>query len=249
MVVEVTSGNMGVGLGMVCAAMGHPLVAIISAGSGAAPARLMQSFGARVIVVEQVDGEPGQVTGADLRAAAKLAQKVARNNDGFYVDQFNDVAAITAHEATGDELLQQLGHPVDGFAACVGTGCTFQGIARALRAVKRDTVCVAVEPEGNQPLAGKLVTRPRHGLMGAGYGQVPSHWDPRLMDRSFAVSDADIETWRRRLADREGLYVGATAAANVFAAVRLLGELSKQGEGAVVATVLCDSGQRTPPDM
>ena len=125
-VVEMTSGNMGAGLAVVCAALGHPFIATMSAGNSLAPARMMEGLGARVVLIPQVDGTPGQVTGADVAAAADAAAQIARDDSGYYVDQFNASEGIVAHETTiGPEILEQFGGTVDGWVAAVGTGCTF----------------------------------------------------------------------------------------------------------------------------
>lgn len=240
-VVEMTSGNMGAGLAVVCAALGHPFVATMSAGNSPARARMMEGLGARVVLVPQVDGRPGQVTGADVAAAAAEAERIAREEGGFYVDQFNAAEGVAVHEATtGPEILAQSGG-VDAWLAAVGTGCTFLGVARALKAASPATLCIAVEPEGSAPLAGAPVTKAQHILQGTGYGRVPPQWDAGLMDLGLTVTDAEVEDWRRRLAVREGLYVGYSSAANVCAAARLLGSGRLQ-PGATVATVLCDTG-------
>jgi cysteine synthase len=241
-VVEMTSGNMGAGLAVVCAVLGHPLVVTMSAGNSPQRARMLEALGAEVVLVAQVDGAPGRVTGTDLAAAVVAAEQLAAARAGFYVDQFNAPEAPRAHEeTTGPEIWQQAAERVDGFVTCVGTGATFVGVARALKSRSAAIVCAAVEPEGCEPLAGKRVTKPRHLLQGTGYGSVPPLWQPELMDLSIAVSDAEAETWRKRLAREEGLHVGFSAAANVCAAVRLLdsGRLSRD---AVVATILCDTG-------
>ena len=241
-IVEMTSGNMGAGLAVVCAALGHPFIATMSAGNSPARARMMEGLGARVILVPQVDGTPGQVTGADVAAAADVAAQIARDGGGYYVDQFNAFEGIVAHETTtGPEILEQFGGPVDGWVAAVGTGCTFIGVARALKAANPATLCAAVEPEGSEPLAGKEVAKARHIVQGTGYGLVPRHWDAGLMDLSLTVTDAEVEYWHRQLAVMEGLYVGYSAAANVCAAAKLL-RSGRLKVGATVATVLCDTG-------
>jgi len=241
-VVEMTSGNMGAGLAVVCAALGHPFIATMSAGNSPARARMMEGLGARVVLVPQVDGISGQVTGADVAAAADEAARIARAEGGFYVDQFNAVEGIVAHETTtGPEILEQCGCAVDGWVASVGTGCTFMGVARALKAANPATLCAAVEPEGSEPLAGKAVIKSRHIVQGTGYGLVPPHWDAGLMDLGLTVTDAEVEHWHRQLASREGLYVGYSAAANVCAAAKLLAS-GRLGRNATVATVLCDTG-------
>ena len=241
-VVEMTSGNMGAGLAVVCAALGHPLVVTMSAGNSPARAKMLEGLGAEVVIVPQVDGCAGQVTGQDVEAATEAARSMARERSGFYVDQFHATDGITAHETTtGPEILEQLGSTVDGWVTAVGTGCTFMGVAKALKAANPATVCAAVEPHGCRPLAGDPIIKPRHILQGIGYGSIPPHWDPTLMDLSLGVTDEEAQHWRRKLAREEGLYVGFSAAANVCAAVKLLESVHLRAD-AVVATILCDTG-------
>ena len=241
-VVEMTSGNMGAGLAVACAALGHPLVATMSAGNSPQRARMLEALGAEVVLVPQVDGVPGQVTGADIAAAAKIARRIATERGGFYVDQFHAPECVRTHqETTGLEIWQQTGGRVDAWVASVGTGATFLGVAAALRERNPSVRCVAVEPAGCQPLAGNPVTKPRHLLQGTSYGSVPPHWDGRLMDASIAVTDEEVERWRRLLATREGLHVGYSAAANVCACASLLGS-GQLAADAVVVTILCDTG-------
>ena len=241
-VVEMTSGNMGAGLAVVCAALGHPLVVTLSVGNSPARARMLEGMGAEVVFVDQVDGQPGQVTGADVAAAAVEAKRIAQARGGFYVDQFNAGEGMAAHrDTTGAEIWEQTGGRIDAWVAAVGTGATFLGVAAALKHARPTLLCAAVEPRGSEPLAGKPITKPKHVLQGTGYGLVPPHWQAELMDLSISVTDEEAERWRRDLACREGLYVGYSGAANVCAASRLLksGRLAKD---AVVATVLCDTG-------
>ena len=241
-VIEMTSGNMGAGLAVVCAALGHPLVVTMSSGNSAARARMLEGLGAEVVLVPQVDGAPGRVTGADVAAAAETARELAEARGGFYVDQFNAPEASAAHRrTTGPEIWRQSGGRVDAWVAAVGTGATFMGVARALKERSPDVFCAAVEPEGSRPLSGEAVSKPQHLLQGTSYGAVPPLWDPALMDESVAVTDAQAEAWRVRLAREEGLYVGYSAAANVCAAAKLLGSGLLPND-AVVATVLCDTG-------
>lgn len=241
-VVEMTSGNMGAGLAVACAVLGHPLIVTMSAGNSPARAAMLRGLGAEVILIPQADGEPGQVTGSDVEAAAQAARQIAHERGGFYVDQFNAHEGVVAHEATtGPEIMRQAGHRVDAWVASVGTGATFIGVAKALKQARPQTLCVAVEPLGSRPLSGEIVSKPRHLLQGTGYGFVPPHWDPALMDLSVAVSDDEAAHWRRELAVREGLYVGFSAAANVCAAVSLL-ESGRLKDDATVVTILCDTG-------
>lgn len=241
-VVEMTSGNMGAGLAVACAALGHPLILTMSAGNSPARARMLEGLGASVVLIDQVDGSPGRVTGADVGEAAAKARGIARERGAFYVDQFNAHEGVAAHrEGTGAELWAQTDGRIDAFVAGVGTGATFIGVSGALKACSLKIRCFAVEPEGCEPLAGKPVTKPRHLLQGIGYGVIPPHWVACYLDGTFAVGDDEAEQWRGDLARLEGLYVGYSAAANVCAAARLLASGSL-GDDAVVATVLCDTG-------
>jgi cysteine synthase len=226
----------------VCAALGHPLIVTMSAGNSPQRARMLESLGAEVVIVPQVAGEPGQVTGPDIAAAARVAEMIAAGRNGFYVDQFHALEGKSAHETgTAQELLDAAGGLIDGWTACVGTGCTFLGVARALRRNNPRVVCGAVEPAGCQVLAGKAITKAKHLLQGAGYGSVPAMWEPELMSCSIAVSDDEATVWKQRLATEEGLHVGFTAAATVCAASKILSSGGLAPE-ATVATVLCDTG-------
>lgn len=241
-VVSMTSGNFGAGLAVVCNVLGLPLVLTMSAGNSAQRARMIQDLGAELVRVPQVDGAAGLVTGTDIAAAEAVAVRIARERNGFYVDQFRDINSVRAHEeGTGPELWKQLAGEIDGFTACVGSGGTFVGTARFLKQHNPEIVCAAVEPEGAEVLAGHSVRKAGHVLQGSGYGAVPHCWDSNLMDLSIAVTDQEASDWRNKLASREGIYVGYSSAANVCAAVQLL-RSGRLRVGATVATVLCDTG-------
>ncbi|HET9227043.1 MAG TPA: cysteine synthase family protein [Thermoanaerobaculia bacterium] len=241
-VTEMTSGNMGSGLAVVCGVLGHPFTAVMPAGNSPERKRMLEALGAEVVLVPQVDGQPGEVTGADVQAATEVAIRLARSRGAFYVDQFNNPACLAAHEeGTGPEIWQDLDGKLDAFVAIVGTGGTFLGTSRYLKSRRPEILCAAVEPAGAEILAGRPVVKPKHLLQGTGYGVIPPHWDPALADAFVAVSDEEAVEWRRALAVREGLHVGYSAAANVCAAVRLLtsGRLPPE---ATVVTLLCDTG-------
>jgi cysteine synthase A len=242
-VVEMTSGNMGAGLAVVCGVLGHPFTAYMSAGNSPERARMMQALGASVVLVDQVDGSPGQVTGADIEAASQQAREAAAADGAWYVDQFHNPGGLIAHETgTAVEVWEQTGGAVDAFVACVGTGGTLVGTGRGLKARKAVTV-LAVEPASSAVLAGLPVTSARHVLQGAGYGGVPPHHDPDVVDGYLQVTDEEATTAREWLGRRCGLHVGYTAAANVHAATRWL---QAQDADLTVVTVLCDTGLKYP---
>ena len=239
-VVEMTSGNMGAGLAVVCGALGHPFVAVMSAGNSAERATMMRGLGAEVALVPQVDGSPGKVTGRDIAAAADRARTIAHERDGYFVDQFANADCFAAHEETTAAELHAAFPHVDAFVACVGSGATLVGTLRGLKRDDPAVLGVAVEPEGAAVLAGKSAEKPRHLLQGSGYGSVPPLWDPTVVDAFAAVSDDDAAAERAALG-RAGYYVGFTSAANVLAARRLLAG-GRLRDGATVATILCDTG-------
>ena len=160
-------------------------------------------------------------------------------------DQFRNPSNAAAHEATtGPELWEQAGGrrgALWAFVAIVGTGGTFVGTARALKARDPGIRCLAVEPAGAQPLAGQPVTDPGHMLQGAGYTRVPPAWDPAVCDGTLAVGDGEAIAVARDLARREGILTGFSGAANVAAALRLAEEAPT---GAIVATIAPDTGRR-----
>lgn len=241
-VVEMTSGNLGAGLAVVCNVLGHLFIATMSEGNSPARARMLEALGAEVVRVPQVDGTPGHVTGADIDSATSRARELAGERGAFYVDQFNNPSSVRAHEdTTGPEIFAALSTKLDAFIAAVGTGGTFVGASRYLKRQKPEVRCLAVEPAGAQVLAGQPVTQPCHLLQGTGYGTVPPLWDPSVADGFIAVTDEEATRYRRLLAEREGLHVGYSAAANVCAAVKAI-ESGALGSAPTVVTVLCDTG-------
>jgi cysteine synthase A len=227
---------------VVCAVTQNPFVAVMPAGNSPERARMMRGLGAEVVVTPQVDGTPGKVTGKDIEAALERARGIARERNGFLVDQFRNPATFLAHEeTTGPEIWAETRGEVDAFVAMVGSGGTFVGTSRFLKGRNPAIVCAAVEPEGAEFLAGKTVAKPAHLLQGAGYAMTPLDWPDGLADLFLAVSDAEAGEMRAELGRREGLYVGFTAAANVCAARKLL-ESGRLRREAMVVTILCDTG-------
>ncbi|MFO7782183.1 MAG: PLP-dependent cysteine synthase family protein [Spirochaetia bacterium] len=243
-VVEMTSGNTGAGLAVVCNTLGNPFIAFISEGNSTKRAAMLRALGTDVRLVPQEDGQPGQVTGKDIEAAAEQAERHARHIGGFYVDQFNREGGVKAHEeGTGPEIWEALGGEIDGFVSVVGSAGTFIGTSKHLKRKSPHVVCAAVEPEGAEVLKRGRVEKPTHLLQGAGYGFVPPKWDASLADHIISVQDEETLEMKDDLARIEGVFVGFTAAANVVASIKLydMGFLRK---GAKVATILCDTGYK-----
>lgn len=241
-VVEMTSGNQGSGLALVCAVLGHPLTVTMSKGNSPQRAVMMKGLGANVELVDQVSGKAGNVTNEDIQAATNRAKEIAIETGGFFVDQFNNDNNYLAHKmTTGPEIWRQTGGRIDAFLTSVGTAGSFRGTADYLKEKNPNIKCIAVEPTGTQPLKGEQVVKPLHLLQGSGYGIVPPIFDFDLLDETVDVSDEEASEYRKLLGSKEGLYVGFTSAANVAAAVKVL-RSGKLNADACVVTVLHDSG-------
>lgn len=241
-VVEMTSGNQGSGLALVCSVLGHPLTVTMSKGNSPQRAVMMKGLGANVELVDQVTGIPGNVTNEDMQAAIKRAEEISVERGAFLIDQFNNDNNYLAHnETTGPEIWRQTGGRIDAFLTCVGTGGTFRGTSDYLKKKNPKIKCIAVEPAGAEPLKGDEIVKPLHLLQGSGLGIVPPLFDFEHLDETICVSDDEATEYRKLLGSREGLYVGFTSAANVAAAVKLL-RSGKIGDDAWVVTILHDSG-------
>lgn len=238
-VVELTSGNMGTGLAIVCAVTCHPFVAVMSRGNSAERARMMRGLGAEVVLVDQVEGRPGAVTGADLAAVEAEAQRQTEARGAFRADQFRRAGNPDAHEAgTGPELWADSGGALTVFADFVGSGGTFAGTMRALGPL--GVRGYVVEPEGAAILATGAAPRPAHPIQGGGYAMPHLGFlDSVAVAGHLAVTGDEARAAARALAREEGIFGGYSAGANLAAALRLLGGVEP---GATVGIVVCDSG-------
>lgn len=169
-VVELTSGNTGTGLTIVCAIKGYLFIAVMSRGNSAERAPMMTALRAEVVLVEQLlDSIPGKVSGGDLELVEKKAQELTRERGTFWADQFFNQSNARAHYLhTGPEILRQTGGQIDAFYDFVGTVGSFAGCAAAFKAANPAVKCYLVEPEGAAPLAGQPVTSPAHRIQGGG---------------------------------------------------------------------------------
>ena len=240
-VVELTSGNMGTGLAMVCAIKGYPFVAVMSRGNSTERRRMMTALGAEVVLVDQAPGSPaGQVSGEDLRLVEARAREVTKQRGAFRADQFTRDGNWRAHlQTTAAEILSQAGH-VDAFCDFVGSGGTFRGCAQALRAANPATRCYVVEPAGAAVLAGQPAVRANHRLQGGGYSMPDLKFLQDVsIDGFLQVGDEEAMLCARRLASEEGIFAGFSSGANLAAAMQLL---RGAHAGQTVVTLACDSG-------
>ena len=239
-VVELTSGNMGTGLAIVCGLLGHPFIAVMSRGNSVERARMMTALGAEVVLVDQAPGgTPGQVSGADLAMVEAEAQRLTAERGAFRADQFGHPGNPAAHETgTGPEIWHQSGGTLEVFVDFVGSGGTLGGTARCL--APKGVRCYAVEPAGAEALSGGAMDQPDHPIQGGGYGMARlDHLRDAPLSGTVAVSGAQARDHARLLARHEGLFAGYSAGANLAAAAHLLRGAER---GRCVGIVLCDSG-------
>jgi cysteine synthase A len=241
-VVELTSGNTGTGLAIVCGIKAHPFVAVMSKGNSIERARMMSALGAEVVLVDQSPGsEPGMVSGTDLERVEERAKEIAADRDAFRADQFVLRGNFRAHYLhTGPEIIEQSGGDIDLFCDFAGTGGSFAGCAAAFKEYSPAIHCFLVEPDGAAVLGGDTLTYPNHRIQGGGYAiaELPM-LNPDHIDGYLKVTDRDAITMARRLAREEGIFAGFSSGANIAAALKLL-ESSFKGKSAVV--LICDSG-------
>ena len=241
-VVELTSGNTGTGLAIVCAIKGYPFIAVMSRGNSRERARMMAALGADVVLVDQLPGsQPGRVSGGDLALVEDRARAIAAERGAFRADQFTLQSHVRAHLLhTGPEIIRQSGGRFDAFCDFVGSGGSFAGCTAAFKAHDPCIRCYAVEPANAPVLAGGQVRDPSHRVQGGGYAMA----SPPLLqgveaDGYVGVEDAEAIEAARLLARREGLFTGFSAGANVAAALKLLaGALA----GRTIVVLLNDSG-------
>lgn len=243
-VIELTSGNMGTGLAIICAAKGYPFVAVMSKGNSPERARMMRSLGAEVILVDQgKDSRPGEVSGDDLKLVDDEATRLTSERDAFRADQFGHSGNSAAHyDGTAPEIWRQSDGCITAFCDFAGSGGTFAGCARYFKEQNPDVSCFVIEPEGAAALSGEPVTKPDHPIQGGGYSISDlTQLDGITPDGYLTVSSKDAIDCARRLAREEGIFAGFSTGANLSAALDLL-----QGPlpGATIAIVACDSGMK-----
>jgi cysteine synthase B len=226
-ILDATSGNTGIAYGMIGAARGYPVTICLPQNAGRQRKEILRSLG-----VEVIETDPLLATDGAQLVARELA--ASEPDKYFYPDQYNNPANWRAHyETTAPEIWTQTEGRITHFIAGLGTSGTFVGTARRLKELNPALQTISMQPDS-----------PFHGLEGLKHmatAIVPGIYDPSLADASVEVTTEDGQEMVKRLAREEGLLVGTSSGANVFAALRLA--LSLQ-EGSVVVTVLCDGGER-----
>jgi cysteine synthase A len=230
--VEPTSGNTGIGLAVVAAVKGYRLILTMPDDMSLERRRLLARLGAELVLTPAIEGMTGAVF---------AAQELCREHPGYVMlQQFENPANPDAHRrTTALEILEATGGKVDGFVAGVGTGGTITGVGEVLRQRIPGVRIVAVEPAKSPVLSGGKARV--HGIQGIGASFVPGILNRSVIDEIVQVKDEDAMATALRLAREEGLLVGISAGANIWAALAVAEQL---GAGRTVVTVLCDTGER-----
>ncbi len=232
-IIEATSGNTGIGLALVAAARGYKAVIVMPDSMSEERQKLIKAYGAEIVLTEGAKG---------MQGAVEKAEELLKNTPNAIVaGQFENQANPTAHyETTAPEIDRQMNGKTDIFVCGVGTGGTISGVGKYLKEKNAQTRVVAVEP-----LSSPLLSKGRagkHGIQGIGANFVPKTLNTNIYDEVIAVSDEDAFLWAREVTQTEGLFVGISSGAALFAAVELAKRKENAGKNIVV--IFPDGGGR-----
>lgn len=232
-IIEPTSGNTGIGLASVAASKGYRTVIVMPDTMSVERIRIMKAYGAEVVLT---DGKLG------MSGAIAEAEKIAASNEGSIIaGQFSNPANAAAHiKTTGPEIYEDTDGMIDIFVAGVGTGGTITGVGEYLKSKKPDVKIVAVEPEAS-PLLSQGKSAP-HKLQGIGANFVPELLNTDIYDAIIPVSADDAYSLSRLVGTKEGILVGISSGASLYAAVKLAKQ--PENKGKTIVALLPDTGDR-----
>ncbi|MGA8476117.1 MAG: cysteine synthase A [Candidatus Cybelea sp.] len=233
-ILEPTSGNTGIALAFVAAAKGYPLILIMPDTMTIERRSLLKAYGAQVVLTPGAEGMPG---------AIRRANEILASAPGKYFmpQQFENPANPEIHRrTTAEEIWRDTDGAVDVVVAAVGTGGTITGVGEVLKSRKPSVRIVAVEPDASPVLSGGKPGP--HKIQGTGAGFIPKVLNTEIYDEVIRVTDADAIATARRLAREEGMLVGISSGANVWAALQVASR--PQSAGKTIVTIGCDTGER-----
>jgi cysteine synthase A len=230
--IEVTSGNTGIGLALVAAVKGYNLIVVMGDNVSSERRQIMQAYGAEVVIVSAIGG---------LKNSFDKAAELIAQYGYFEVKQFENPHNPEIHErTTGPEIEWAFdGKIPDAFVAGIGTGGTISGAGKYLKQKRSDLRIVAVEPDDSPVLSGGKPGP--HAIQGIGAGIIPKVLDTKIYDEIIRVTNDEAAGLARRLAAEEGLFLGYSSAAAIFAAIKTA---QKLGAGKRVITIAPDTGER-----
>ncbi|MDT2811001.1 cysteine synthase A [Enterococcus asini] len=231
-IVEPTSGNTGIGLAMVGAAKGYPVVIVMPDTMSIERRKLMQAYGAKLILTPGTEG---------MKGAIAKAEALAKENGWFLPLQFENMANPQIHEeTTGPEIIADFKESgLDAFVAGIGTGGTLTGAGRALKKAFPEIKIYAVEPAESAVLEGKQPGP--HKIQGIGAGFIPDTLDTKVYDEALPITSDDAMATARLVGEKEGFLVGISSGAAIAAAIQVA---QKLGTGHKVVAVVPDNGER-----
>ena len=232
-IIEPTSGNTGIGLASVAAARGYRIIIVMPETMSVERRQLMKAYGAELVLTEGAKGMKGAIAKAD-----ELAKEIPNS---FIPGQFVNAANPKAHfETTGPEIFADTDGDVDIFVAGVGTGGTVTGVGQYLKSKKPEVKVVAVEPKSSAVLSTGVAGS--HKIQGIGAGFVPDVLDTKIYDEIIPVENDDAFATGKEIGKSEGVLVGISSGAAVWAAI----ELAKrpENEGKTIVVLLPDTGDR-----
>jgi cysteine synthase A len=231
-IIEPTAGNTGVGLALIGVARGYRVILCVPYGYSLEKMKIMEALGGEI---EYVPEEAG------MKGAIERAQELAAEiKDSFIPQQFENPSNPCFHEkTTGREILEQMQGQIDAFVIGAGTAGTFTGVARAVKKVNPNTLCVLVEPEGSIFGGGPPG---KHKVEGIGQSQfIPKNFDQQVSDEIIMITDEEAFAFVRKLAETEGVLCGGSSGAAAAAAYRVAERL---GQGKRIVTVFPDGAER-----
>jgi cysteine synthase len=233
-IIEPTSGNTGIALAFVAAAKGYPLILVMPDTMTIERRNLLKAYGAQVVLTPGAEGMPG---------ALRRANEIVAGTSGKYFmpQQFENPANPEVHRrTTAEEIWRDTDGTVDVFVSAIGTGGTITGVGEVLRERKPSVQIVAVEPDASPVLSGGAPGP--HKIQGTGAGFVPKILNTKIYGEVIRVTDADAIATTRRAAREEGMLVGISSGANIWAALQVAAR--PESKGKLIVTVACDTGER-----